>query len=150
MDTQKDYLNSQVVRPLRQQPEAPRNIFDLSDKQPLITDFTQDNESGLTDTLCFDDDVIPQVNKSKVPHNNFVRKMDEQFELELLDTKSEEGADSHDDEQKVEQHPVSQSQPGGDRGQSHHGSFKRSALKPVRDIRRIGRIINYEDGISIK
>jgi len=130
MQTQKDYLSSQVVRPLRQQPEAPRNIYDLADKQQQVTAFTAGDESGLTDTLNVPDEVIPEVRQSQAPRNRFVDKMQDQFDAERADEELLEGADPLDDEPKPEQHAVSQPQPGpanGGDGASHHGSKKQAA-----------------------
>jgi len=154
METQKDYLNTQVPRTLNARPEAPRNIYDLADKQQQVTDFTLGDESGLTPTMNVPDDRIPQIRQSEAPRNRFVDKMEDQFDLERADAQLLEGADAHDNEPKVEQHPEGQPQPDAESGKTHHGSLKiagfaRSVLKSTKhDIRHIGRVINYDDGIN--
>ena len=140
-----------VIRPVRQVPEAPRNIYELSDKQRRITMFTRGDERGLNDSMVVPDEDIPQVRKSQAPKNNFTRKMEDHFAQERADDEQQEGADSHDDAPKVEQRPVRQPQPDSDSGSTHHGSkgHARSVLTTVmHNPRKLGRIINYDDGIE--
>ena len=122
METQKDYMNYHPARQLKQRPEAPRNVYELADKQQQITAFTKGDESGLTKTLDVPDSRIPQVNNPTPPRNRFVDKMQNQLQDERTKRQQLEGADKYDRRPKVEQHVQGQPQPGGDRGQSHHGS----------------------------